>query len=123
MIYKNQFAIIILWVARILAIVEIGFILFFMLDDLLGNTESGGSGLKTLTDIATFICFPVFTVLGLLIAFKWEGWGGFLSTIGFIGLSIFRTDLVSDPKMIVLAVPGILFLLYRIIKKRNPVQM
>ena len=118
MISKDQFSSIILWTARILAILEIGFILIFMLSDLLGNTESGGEGLKTLTDIATFICFPVFTVLGLLIAFKWEGWGGFISTIGFIGLSIFRTDLISDPKMIALAIPGILFLLYRILKKR-----
>ena len=108
---------ILLWIARILAILEIGFILFFLLADLLGG-DSGGSGLDSFSEIIAFVFFPVIPLIGLLLALKWPAFGGMLSTIGFVGLSIVRPDLIADPTIMVLAVPGILFLVSWILDKR-----
>ncbi|MBT8253718.1 MAG: hypothetical protein KJN68_07085, partial [Bacteroidia bacterium] len=72
-----------LWLARILGILEIGFILFFLLADLLGG-DSGSAGLDSFNEVMSFIFFPVFPLIGLLIALKRPAWGGLISTFGFI---------------------------------------
>ena len=109
---------ILLWMARILGAIEIVFILFFLLGDLLAG-DSGGSGLDTFNETISFVFFPVLPLIGLLIAMKWPAVGGIISTAGFIGLSMIRPDLISDPTIMVLAVPGILYLVYWIISKTN----
>ena len=109
---------IIIWIARILAILEIGFILFFLLADLLSGS-SGDDGINSLPEFIEFALFPVMPLAGLLLALKWPAIGGMISTLGFIGLSIIRPDLIADPTIMVLAIPGILFLIHWIIEKRN----
>ncbi|MBT8258191.1 MAG: hypothetical protein HKN00_12395 [Flavobacteriaceae bacterium] len=115
---KQQATGVILWIARILAILEIGFILFFLLADLL-NGDSGGEGLDSLSEFIDFAFFPVMPLIGLLLALKWPALGGMISTLGFVGLSVVRPDLISDPTIMVLAIPGILFLVAWILGKRS----
>ncbi len=107
-----------LWIARILAILEIGFILFFLLADLLDG-DSGQAGLDSVQEMITFTFFPVLPLIGLLLALKWPAVGGIISTLGFIGLSVVRPDLIADPAIMMLAIPGILFLVYWIMEKRG----
>ncbi|NNK87198.1 MAG: hypothetical protein HKO90_02855 [Flavobacteriaceae bacterium] len=109
---------IILWIARILAILEIGFILFFLLADLFGG-ESGGAGFGSFNEILSFAFFPILPLIGLSLALKWPSLGGMISTLGFIGLSIIRPDLIADPMIMILAVPGILFLVAWILDRRR----
>ncbi len=116
---RRRIASIIKWTARISGSLLIVFVLFFLFGSIFGTEESAGEGLISAKDISAFICFPLATIIGLAMAWKWEGLGGFISTIGFIILFIIRTDLASSPEMIVLPVPGLLFLVYWIMTKKS----
>jgi hypothetical protein len=113
---KEKTANTIRWIARIWGTLILAFVLFFLITDLIGGTESGG-GLRK-DEILSFIFFPVSTLLGLAIALKWEGLGGLVATLGIIGLFVIRFDLISDVVFIAgIAPPGILYLLYWFLSK------
>jgi hypothetical protein len=117
---KNQVkkANIIRWVARIWGSLILAFVLFFILGHLFGDE---GLGLENLSnrDIITFICFPVSSVIGLSIALKNEKIGGFITTLGIIGLLIVRSDLITNPYIIIgIVPPGILYLVYWLLSKK-----
>ncbi len=97
---------IIRWLARILGAIAIVILIFGMVGDL--------NGFKSNTEIFTFICFPVLVIIGLLIAFKWEGRGGTISILGMVGLHIMRTDLVSSLEINAFAIPGLLYIIYSV---------
>lgn len=110
---KNQkkTANLIRWIARIWGTLILAFVLFFVLAHIFGDEESGG--FQGTSEIITFIFFPVSSVIGLSIAWKWEGLGGLITTLGIIGLFIMRFDLISNLYIIVgIAPPGILYVLY-----------
>jgi len=44
--------------------------------DVFVSKEPDEDGLTSIKDYIAFICFPISTIIGLLIAFKWEGLGG-----------------------------------------------
>jgi len=117
---KNQVkkANIIRWVARIWGSLILAFVLFFILGHLFGDE---GLGLENLSnrDIITFICFPVSSVIGLSIALKNEKIGGFITTLGIFGLLIVRSDLITNPYIIIgIVPPGILYLVYWLLSKK-----
>ena len=109
---------IIRWIARIWGSLILAFVLFFILGHLFGDE---GLGLENLSnrDIITFICFPVSSVIGLSIALKNEKIGGFITTLGIIGLLIVRSDLITNPYIIIgIVPPGILYLVYWLLSKK-----
>ncbi len=111
---KNQEKIngVIRWAARILGTSVAVFVLFFLLADLFGTEEAGIGAMSTKDGIA-FIFFPIGTIIGLGLAWKWEGLGGLITVISMIGLVIVRPDLLSNPLLIgAVVVPGLLFILY-----------
>lgn len=115
---KEKIANAIRWIARIWGTLILAFVLFFLIADIIGGTESGG-GLRK-DEILSFIFFPVSTLLGLAIALKWEGLGGLVATLGIIGLFIIRFDLISDVVFIAgIAPPGILYLVYWFLSKNR----
>ncbi|MEP0134491.1 MAG: hypothetical protein ABJJ25_13310 [Eudoraea sp.] len=116
---KNQrLTTIILWTARILGSVIIAFVLFFLVAHVFGNNESG-EGFRDSKEIITFLLFPISTVIGLAIAWKWEGLGGIITTVGMIGLFSLRPDLLNSFYITIPIIPGLLFIAYWLITKNN----
>jgi hypothetical protein len=112
MITKNQITKLILWAARIWGSLSLAFLVFMILGDLFGTERSIGSGHS-----ASFLFFPVSTIIGLSIAWKWEGIGGLITIGGIIGFHILRPDLFLDLMIDGLAAPGLLFLIYWLLSR------
>jgi len=99
------------WTARIVSIIVLVFVLFFVIADLLDNYSVEDP--LPLLDKVAFIFFPLSTIVGLCMAWRWEGLGGLIIIAGLIGLLTIRPDLLSSPLLLALiAIPGMLFLLY-----------
>ena len=109
MVNKTNFLFITLCVARILGTLSIAILFIAMYGDIGGFNDS--------KELFIFFCFPVLVQLGLLLAFKWKGFGGFLSILGMIGLHIFRNDLIESPIMNAFAIPGLLYIIYAVWSK------
>ncbi len=107
---------ILLWIARIWGTLILAFVLFFLFAGIFGNEESG-EGLETASDIITFSCFPISTVIGLSVAWKWESWGGLITIGGMVGLFILRPDLIFNLFYAAVLVSGLLFLIYRYLSR------
>ncbi len=116
---SKRLATVILWIARLTGTAIVIFVLFYLIMDLMGSEESFSEGLGSTDDLIAFICFPLSTIVGLSLAWKREGLGGLISTLGFICLFVVRTDLASSPVMTVMALPGLLYLVYWIISKKS----
>lgn len=116
---KEKKANIIRWIARIWGSLILAFVIFFVLAYLFGDEGLGLDNLNN-RDIITFICFPVSSLIGLSIALKNEKIGGFITTIGIIGLLIVRSDLITNLYiMIGIVPPGILYLVYWFLTKKH----
>jgi len=110
----------IIWIARIWSALILAFVLFFLLAYIFGNDESG-EGFRSVSEIVQFICFPVSTVVGLSIALKFEGLGGFITVIGMIILFILRPDLIFNP-LAIMIIPGLLFITYWYLSRNKSYQ-
>lgn len=109
-------------IARIWGSLILLFLLFFVGAHVIGEQfapgETGDGGFKSLGEMLSFyMCFPVGTMIGLAIAWKWEGLGGLITTGGIIGLFIMRPDLISDLLFIGIGVIGLLFLVYWVLAR------
>ena len=104
--------------ARILDALILAFLLVFLLGHAFGDEESGAA-LISARDMIQFLCFPLSLIVGLAIAWKWEGTGGLIATTGMILLFIIRPDLMKDLFMLLLLVPGLLFILYRYLEGKH----
>ena len=116
MLSKKRTLKIILWSARVLATLALAILLFMLFSDLFGM-DAMTQSLTTLTEILTFICFPLSIIIGLLLAYKWKGLGGSISVIGMIGLHILRNDLISSVTINAFAIPGLLYVIYSVWSK------
>ena len=57
-----------------------------------------------------FFFFPVCTIVGLALAYKWAGAGGSVTVLSLVGLFSLRPDLLFTP-FLALVVPGLLYVL------------
>ena len=85
----KNFAKIIYWVARIWGSLFLFFLLFMvgghLIGSLFGSENSNGEGFRSVSDMLQFILiFPAGTIISLAIALKWEGLGGFITTVAII---------------------------------------
>ena len=100
------------WVARIWGTLVLAFVLFFLIAHLFGVHEAGAELLST-KDKLTFLFFPLSTLTGLAIAWKWEGTGGSITVLGMIGLLIIRPNLLSAFWLIgAVLIPGLMYMIY-----------
>jgi len=117
----NKYILIIRWVARIWGSISLAFMLLFvgahLIGSITGESDSSG-GFNSVTEMIAFICFPVSTIIGLAVAWKWEGVGGFITIIGIIGFHIILPHPVFDLIIDGLAAPGLVFILYWFLSKR-----
>ncbi|WP_455170072.1 DUF7670 domain-containing protein [Aegicerativicinus sediminis] len=108
---------IIIWAARIWGGLVIAFVGSIIIGHLFSPVNEFGT-LSDLNELVVFICFPIATLLGLLLAYKWEFVGGAISTIAMIILAFISFDIPSEIQFILgIYTPGILYLFYSAIKK------
>jgi hypothetical protein len=110
---------IIRWVARIWGTAVLAILLFFLIASIFG---AEGLGAFKPGDEITFLFFPISTIVGLALAWRWEGLGGLIATVGLMLLFVVRLDLVSTPTFLLgIFPPGILYLLSWYFSKRTQV--
>jgi hypothetical protein len=107
---------IIRWIARVLSILFIGFILLLLIDEIVfPHTEA----VFQVRDIIAMIFFPTGVVVGLILAWKKEILGGMVA-IGslaafYMTLFLFDGRFPRGPFFLLLASPGFLFILVSVI--------
>jgi len=109
---RYQIALIIRWIARIWGTLSLLFLLLMIGAHIFGNQEPEGAGFRSSSELLSFIFFPVCTVIGLLLAWRWDGLGGVITVGAIIGFHIIRPDLLFNLMIDGLAAPGLLFLAY-----------
>ena len=116
---KRRVAAIIRWIARIWGGISLLFLIFMVgghvIEALSGTAE--GPGFTSTRELVTFLFFPVSTLIGLGLAWKWEGLGGCITLLGIAGLYVLRPDLILEPMFNGLAAPGVLFVAYWLLAK------
>ena len=86
------------------------FLLFFLGAHVVAKITGKGESLGRPS--ASFLFFPVSIIIGLGLAWKWEGLGGLITVVGITGFHIMRSDLHFNVMIDGLAAPGLLFLIY-----------
>ncbi len=113
---KNIFKII-LWIARILGAITLGFLLFMSIGEFFSSEETE-TGLISTLDLVTLAFFPLSTIIGLALSYKWEGIGGIITVGGLISLHIIRPDIASNLLISAFAIPGLLYIIYAVWYKK-----
>jgi hypothetical protein len=97
------------WVARTLSLIVIGFLLLFLF----------GEGLPSITVL--HICFPYSVILGLILAWFFEGIGATMTIVSiaaFYLIHYFQNGkLPSGPFFLISGVPSVLFLVSMFMRK------
>ena len=114
-------------IARVLGSLSVMFLLFMIIGNLIpllnGPEETFGGGFKSTREFVSFLFFPVSILIGLSLAWKWDGLGGIITIGGMIAFFILRPDLISNLFMISLPAPGLLFLIYWILSRGQKKQL
>jgi hypothetical protein len=113
---------IIRWMARILGSISLVFLLVMLGTTLLASLTGKGEPFgrfHSITEMLSFLFFPLSTIAGLGLAWKWDGPGGLVVIAGIIGFHLLRPDLSFSWLPDGLAVPGLLFLLYWYLDKKR----
>lgn len=107
------------WIARIWGLLLLAFISFFLLAHVFGDEEPS-TAFQNQREVISFLCFPVSTIAGLILAWKWERAGGWIIVAGMAALLVIRTDLVSQPIFVLgMVMPGILFIISAYLRKNK----
>ena len=111
----NKSVILIRRIARIWGSLIVAFVLFFLIAHLFGN-EGSGEGLNDTKELIAFIFFPVSTLVGLSIAYKWEGLGGLIASLGLIIGPIVTGQYPNKAEDLIFVMiiypPGFLYVIY-----------
>ncbi len=99
------------WIARICALLSIGFVLIFLFGE--GLTVDGVW--PTPTEWIGLLFFPFGLAIGLLIAWRNELMGGLIAVGSLVAFYLWnfvvRGELPSGPYLLLLALPALLFLI------------
>jgi hypothetical protein len=105
------------WIARIWSITSISFILAFLIGE--GMTPIQITPMEWIQ----LLLFPFGVVLGLIVAWRWEGLGGSITLISFVTFYALHYavsgDLPRGPYFALVAAPGLLFLLGWTLSRRK----
>jgi hypothetical protein len=113
---KNNLKII-LWIARILGTLSLVFLLYISFEAFFSSEKTKTSLISNL-DIISLLFFPLSTIIGLALAYKWEGIGGIITIGGMISLHIIRPDIASNLLISAFAIPGLLYFIYAVWAKK-----
>jgi len=105
-------ALIVRWIARIWSIVSVGFVLLFLVGEILSPHASHPS---TPQEWAGLLLFPLGTCVGMALAWRWEGVGGCVTAGSLLAfyvlLRVVDGRFPRGPYFALVAAPGGLFLL------------
>ncbi len=99
------------WTARIFGTLLVILLFFLFLSNMLSN---GGQLDTTLPQLATMIFFFL-AQIGILLAWRWEGAGGFLALIGIVVSSLVQIFWESPRAGIAFSIwliPAVMFIIY-----------
>lgn len=100
------------WSARILGTALLAFLLFMLIGTIAGDTsEADGLKFRDTRDLIGFVLFPVCTIIGLALAYRWPLLGGAIAVASTIVLVFLRPDLLQ-PTFVVMVVPGVLYIFH-----------
>ncbi len=106
------------WTARITGTLLLLFLIYMFVGHLVGDANGpNGMEFRSSGEFFTFLLFPVCSIIGLALAYKYELLGGGLSVISLIVLVALRPDLMQMP-FVSLITPGALYVLYALTLKR-----
>ena len=125
---KSKSLFIVLWVARIWGGLISAFVLFMLTAHVYSVwvlNEPSGTGLKETRDLLTFLCFPVGTLLGLLLAYRYAALGGAITCLSlllmFVIILSFDGIREFDQSAVIFLggfmPPGILYIVYGMTNK------
>ena len=110
----------IIWVARIWSLAALGFVLLF----LVGEVLNGQGGRPTGAEWIGLAFWPGGVCLGLIIAWFRLGLGGVIATGSLVGFYIWylldRGTFPRGPYFLLVAAPGVLFLIASLLSNRSP---
>jgi hypothetical protein len=101
--YAPRAAGVLRWIARILSVLSLGFVLLF----LFGEGDFSQIGLITWYEWLLIVCFPVGLYTGMVLAWRWERQGSLIS-IAFL-LLFYLLD-GFEPIFFILTLPSFCFL-------------
>ena len=107
----------ILWMARIWGTLIIAIVLIFLIAHIF-EKEPWGERFSNPRELITFICFPVLTIIGLALAYKWEGRGGLISSLALITAMILN-NLLELKFILLILPPGFLYLSYWYLNRKE----
>ena len=110
------------WIPRIITLLAIGFMLMFSFDAFSGNESPGNKMLGFLMH-----SIPVFILIVILvIAWKWELFGGIFFIIAFVAGCFFFDSFEGNPASLIVITPffvtGVLFLLHHFLYGKSQVK-
>lgn len=91
----------VLWTARIWGSLILTFVLIFLVAHIIGSMTGKGEtvgGFANVQEIIAFIGFPICTVIGLALAYKYEGLGGLIASLGLITMLVIMTVFMPIPE-------------------------
>jgi nucleoside permease NupC len=107
------------WIARITGTLLLAFLLFMLIGHLTGNANGpNGMTFSSTSDILGFVLFPVCSIIGLALAYKWKLLGGTIAVVSMLALFALRPDLMRI-SFIALALPALLYMLSGWLLMRN----
>ena len=99
-------------VARIWGSVVLAFLGFLLFAHAFELTGEPIGEFKSKKEIMEFVFFPISTIIGLVVSWKYEGIGGAITVLGMILLFTLRPDLMTNTMFYGLTAPGILHIAY-----------
>lgn len=103
---------IVLWAARITGTLLLLFLLFMLVGHLTGDANGPeGMRFRDTREFIGFLLFPVCTIIGLALAYRWPTTGALIAVGSMVALFALRPDLLQ-PRFLAMLVPGLLYLVY-----------
>ena len=126
---------VVLWTARIWGGLILAFVLIFLIGYIVDaiSGKSDGHGFTSVQEVIAFICFPIGTIIGLALAYKWEGLGGLIASLGLIIMLVVLTFFMPIPEQVSITdfvkhfsififyifPPGLLYLIYWFLARKS----
>lgn len=110
------------WTALISGTLVLAFLVLMLVGHLFGHAN-GPNGMRfaNSTDATAFVFFPVCTIVGLLLAYKWELAGGVVVLASLATLFVLRPDLLPTAFWL-WATPAALYLAHWRLARRHAKQ-
>ena len=120
----NKWNLLTLNIARIWSILSLVFLIYMLAGHILAEFQDSPDkltgGLNSSREWILFICFPISTLVGLAVAWRFEALGGLIAVVGMVGLFVLRPDLIMQPVFLILPAPAFLFLAHWVMERNQP---